>query len=244
MGPPVTSTGRTEECGSGILGSFPITWPKARHCRNWRKISVITTGTSMRRNGLSLLFLFCAPAVMQAAALSANPYAKLPLAFERQGEGPQERYVARGNGYMIALEGGSAAIGVQAQDGTGSTVSMGFAGSRQVSGTAGPELPGKVNYLRGNDPKQWRFGLSTYGSVSYREIYPAIDVVYRGNQRQMEFDLVLRPGSEIGNDPKQWRFGLSTYGSVSYREIYPAIDVVYRGNQRQMEFDLVLRPGA
>jgi len=35
-------------------------------------------------------------------------------------------------------------------------------------------------------------GLATYGSVRYREIYPAVDVVYRGNQRQMEFDLVLK----------------------------------------------------
>ena len=109
--------------------------------------------------------------------------------------------MVRGNGYMIALRGGGATIGVQSQAGSSSSVSMDFAGSRKVPGTAGPELPGKVNYLHGNDPKQWRLGLSTYDSVSYREIYPAIDVVYRGNQRQMEFDLVLRPGA----DPKRIR---------------------------------------
>src|ERR1035441_3976895 len=155
----------------------------------------------MRPNRLSLFFLFWTPALLPAAAPTANPYAKLPLAFERQGEGPQERYVVRGNGYMIALRGGGATIGVQSQAGSSSSVSMDFAGSRKVPGTAGPELPGKVNYLHGNDPKQWRLGLSTYDSVSYREIYPAIDVVYRGNQRQMEFDLVLRPGA----DPKRIR---------------------------------------
>ena len=113
--------------------------------------------------------------------------------------------MARGNGYMIALESGSATIGFLAQVGSSRSVSMEFAGARKVSGTAGPELPGKVNYLLGNNPKQWRFGLSTYSSVTYREIYHAIDVVYRGNQRQMEFDLVLRPGA----DPKQIRLKFS-----------------------------------
>ena len=153
-------------------------------------------------NRLSLLFLlFCAPAVMQAAAPTVNPFAKLPLAFERRGEGSREQYVARWNGYVIALQGGSATIGVQPQVAAVSTVSMDFAGARKVSATAGPELPGKVNYLFGNDPKQWRFGLSTYSSVTYREIYPGIDVVYRGNQRQMEFDLVLKPEA----NPKEIR---------------------------------------
>ena len=117
----------------------------------------------MALDRLSLFFL-CVTAVTQAAAPTASPYAKLPLAFERQGE----RYVARGNGYQIALQGGSAAIGLQSQDGSGSSITMDFVRSRKVSGTAGAELQGKVNYVRGNDPKQWRLGLSTYDSVAYR----------------------------------------------------------------------------
>jgi hypothetical protein len=88
---------------------------------------------------------------------------------------------------------------------------MDFAGARKVSATAGPELPGKVNYVRGNDPKLWRFGLPTYGSVGYREIYPATDVVYRGNQQQLEFDLVLRPGA----DPSQIRLKFDGAGDLT-----------------------------
>ena len=151
----------------------------------------------MRPNRLSPLFILCAAAVAQAAP-SASQYAKIPLAFERQGEASHERYVARGNGYQIALQEGSAAIGLQSEAGSNSSITMNFAGARKVSGTAGAELPGKVNYLHGSDPKQWRLGLATYDSVTYREIYPATDVVYRGNQRQMEFDLVLRPGADPG----------------------------------------------
>ena len=162
--------------------------------RGWHILAI-----AMHANLYSWMFWCCAPVIVHAAAPTTTPYAALTLAFERQGEGATQRYVARGDGYLIALQGGSATIGVQAP--AGSAVSMDFAGARKVSGTAGPELPGKVNYLRGQDPRQWRLGLATYSSVSYRDIYPSIDVVYRGNQRQMEFDLVLRPGA----DPRQIR---------------------------------------
>jgi len=33
-------------------------------------------------------------------------------------------------------------------------------------------------------------------SVHYREIYPGIDVVYYGNQRQLEYDFVVSPGRD------------------------------------------------
>jgi hypothetical protein len=95
------------------------------------------------------------------------------------------------------LQEGNAAIGIQSLAGDTVTVSLQFAGAQKVAGIAGPQLPGRVNYLLGDDPKRWRLSLPTYESVRYREVYPAIDVVYRGNQRQMEFDLVLRPGADV-----------------------------------------------
>jgi hypothetical protein len=91
------------------------------------------------------------------------------------------------------LQDGGATI-----SGSAGSVSMDFAGGRKAAGTLGRELPGKVNYLHGNDPRQWRIGLATYESVRFPDVYPGIDVVYRGNQRQMEFDLVLKPGADAG----------------------------------------------
>jgi len=58
------------------------------------------------------------------------------------------------------------------------------------------ELPGKSNYFVGNDPSQWRTGLPTYAKVRYENIYPGIDLVYYGNQRQLEYDLVVAPGAD------------------------------------------------
>src|SRR2546425_12878788 len=58
------------------------------------------------------------------------------------------------------------------------------------------ELPGKSNYFTGNDPKKWRTHVPTYAKVHYRELYPSIDLVYYGNQRQLEYDLVVAAGAD------------------------------------------------
>jgi hypothetical protein len=58
-------------------------------------------------------------------------------------------------------------------------------------------LPDKVNYILGNDPRKWRLDLPTYERVTYRDVYPGIDIAYYGNQQQLEFDLVMRPGADV-----------------------------------------------
>ncbi len=60
------------------------------------------------------------------------------------------------------------------------------------------ELPGKSNYFLGNDPKKWRTKVAHYGKVRYREVYPGVDLVYYGNQRQLEHDFVVAPGVDPG----------------------------------------------
>lgn len=134
---------------------------------------------------LAGLLAILAAAVLQAATPRSLSYARLPLAFERSGND----YVTHANGALISLHGGSATIHASG------AVSMGFLGARAVHGRPGRELRGRVNYLRGSDPKHWRLGISTYDSVTYSGIYRGIDVVYHGNQRQLEFDLVVRPGA-------------------------------------------------
>jgi Beta-propeller repeat len=57
-------------------------------------------------------------------------------------------------------------------------------------------FPGKSNYFIGNNPKMWRTGVSNYARVICKEIYPGVDLVYYGNQRQLEYDFVLAPGAD------------------------------------------------
>ena len=56
--------------------------------------------------------------------------------------------------------------------------------------------PGVVSYFIGNDPKNWRSGIPTYGKVNYAQIYPGVDLVFYGNQRQLEYDFVVAPGAD------------------------------------------------
>ena len=64
------------------------------------------------------------------------------------------------------------------------------------------ELPGKSNYFVGNDPKKWRSNVPTYAKVKYDGVYSGIDLVYYGNQQQLEFDFVVAPGA----DPRRIQF--------------------------------------
>ncbi|GJQ23790.1 MAG: hypothetical protein HBSAPP01_15800 [Candidatus Brocadia sapporoensis] len=53
----------------------------------------------------------------------------------------------------------------------------------------------KVNYLIGNDPAKWKTSIPTYQSVVYRELYKGIDMKFYGNNRQMEYDIIVKPGA-------------------------------------------------
>jgi len=72
------------------------------------------------------------------------------------------------------------------------------------------ELPGRSNYFIGNDPKQWRTDVATYRRVAYKDVYPGVDLVYYGNQRQLEYDFVVAAGA----DPNQIRLALVGAGLV------------------------------
>jgi hypothetical protein len=56
------------------------------------------------------------------------------------------------------------------------------------------ELLGKVNYFTGNEPRNWHTNIPTYAKVKYENVYPGVDLVYYGNQRQLEYDFIVAPG--------------------------------------------------
>ena len=60
------------------------------------------------------------------------------------------------------------------------------------------QLPGKVHHFDSNDPHQWRRDIPTFRRVTYRDVYPATDLVFHGSQDAVEFDFVLRPGASPG----------------------------------------------
>ena len=121
-------------------------------------------------------------------------YGQLPLSFETNvGQfDPQVDFISRGSGYTLLLTSREAVLSLRE-----TVLRMKFAGSEpNPRVTAQDELPGKVNYVFGNDPGKWRTGISTYGKVAYQDLYPGIDLVYYGNQRQLEYDFVVSPGAD------------------------------------------------
>jgi pimeloyl-ACP methyl ester carboxylesterase len=66
-------------------------------------------------------------------------------------------------------------------------------------------LPGVANYFLGNNSALWHTNIPTYSRIRYSDIYKGIDLLYYGNQHQLEFDFVIAPGAA----PKSIRFRLS-----------------------------------
>jgi hypothetical protein len=55
--------------------------------------------------------------------------------------------------------------------------------------------PGKVNYFIGKDRSKWHSDVPLFGQVSYRNLYPGIDLAFHGNGKQLEFDYLVSPGA-------------------------------------------------
>ncbi len=57
-------------------------------------------------------------------------------------------------------------------------------------------LPGKVNYFLGNDPTKWRTNIPTYSGLTYKGLYPGIDLSYTGDAHQLKGTYTVAPGAD------------------------------------------------
>ena len=70
---------------------------------------------------------------------------------------------------------------------------------------AGVRQAGRVNYLVGSEHHT---NLPTYGELTYRELWPGIDMVFRGSAGKLKYEFHVKPGA----DPSRIRLGLSGSG--------------------------------
>jgi len=166
---------------------------------------------SPRRKFALLTFLLgisCAAAAAPADARVSEAYGRLPLHFEaNRGQTNRDvRFLSHGPGYDLYLTANEVVLVLtRARPGVGAPAKPVALRMSLVGGAPRPlvsgleELPGKANYFIGKDPAKWRSNVPTYAKVHYREVYPGIDLLYYGNQRQLEYDFVLAPGA----DPKK-----------------------------------------
>jgi uncharacterized repeat protein (TIGR01451 family) len=125
---------------------------------------------------------------------------ELPLIFEpNQGQAEsQVKFLARGAGYRLFLDNSGAALDLHsASDRSEHFVRMKLANANPAALSAGSDpLPGKSNYLLGNDPHRWHSGIPQFAKVHYDNVYPGIDLVFYGNQGHLEYDLKVAPGAD------------------------------------------------
>ncbi len=140
----------------------------------------------------------------QLARTSPKPaavLAQMPLSFEpNHGQtDPQVKFLARGAGYGLFLTSDEAVLKLQHSSRAAQAVEvvrMKLAGANPTARLEGGDpLPGKSNYLIGNDPSKWHSHIPHYERVGYQQVYPGIDLVYYGNRGRLEYDFQVAPGA-------------------------------------------------
>ena len=125
-------------------------------------------------------------------------FGQLPLRFEpNQGQTDSKvDFIARGAGYGLFLTPNQAVLSLRSNQNS-SAVHMELAGGNPAAAVAGADqLPGKSNYLIGNDPAKWHRDIPQFSRVRYQGVYPGVDLVYYGNQGQLEYDFEVAPGAD------------------------------------------------
>lgn len=136
-----------------------------------------------------------------ALASLSKEYGKLPLAFEanRGQSDSRVKFLARGNGYALFLTGQETVLKLrphEAETQQSAVITMKLADAKASPNIVGLDpLPGKNNYFLGNDPNRWQTGVESFAKVKYEAVYPGVDLVWYGNQRQLEYDFVIAPGA-------------------------------------------------
>ncbi|MGH9769874.1 MAG: SBBP repeat-containing protein, partial [Blastocatellia bacterium] len=140
------------------------------------------------------------PADAATQAKVNEAYGKLPLSFEinRGQADPSVKFLSRGANYSFSLAATEATLRLRgASANQPATVRMKLVNANPSPWIEGvDQLPGKSNYLIGETRSKWRTGIANYAKVRYREIYRGIDLIFYGNQRQLEYDFVVEPGAD------------------------------------------------
>ena len=153
-----------------------------------------------------------------ATAQVMENYGKLPLRFEdNRGQTDQSvQFLARGPGYQLFLAGKEAVMTLPDRRGKSQSVRMALAGGNPGAQVKGEDrLPGVSNYFLSSDPASAHTNVPAFARVRYADVYPGVDLVYYGNQRQLEYDFAVAPGADPA--PIRFRFAATDRLSLDRR---------------------------
>src|SRR5689334_16945217 len=190
-------------------------------------------------------------------------FGAVPLSFEvNQGQTAQRvRFMARGRGYEVFLTPHETVIRLNRHHDASNTsdeprndefIRLRLAGANTPARIEGlDQLPGVANYFIGNDRKAWHTNVPTFSRVKYQQVYPGIDLIYHGNQHQLEYDFVVGPHispDKIRLSFADARLSIDTDGSLIIKtrlsEIRQSPPVAYQwvnGRRREVQASYKLR---
>ena len=150
-------------------------------------------------------------------------YGNLPLSFEANNgqTASQVQYLSRGSGYSLFLTENNAVFSLtqpsSATEGTPDSTSavalaMNLVGANPRATVTGlNQLSGTTNYFIGSNPSHWQTNIANYGQVEYQNVYSGVNLVYYGNQQQLEYDFVVAPAQ----DPNQIMLNFQGANSIT-----------------------------
>lgn len=107
-------------------------------------------------------------------------------------------------------------------------------------------LPSVNNYFIGNDKSKWASNCKIYGGVTYKNVYPNIDVRYYSDAgSQLKYDIIVHPGGNINKIALQYKGadGLSIKNKElviktsvgENKELYPYTYQVINNQRKEIE---------
>ena len=128
----------------------------------------------------------------------------IPMFFEQNVGQTDERvrFVGRGPAYSVLVTDSEAVLkfAPAGPDERGADVRMAWVGAdASARVVAADPLPGKSNYMLGNDPAAWKTDIPTFGKVKHEEVYPGVDLEFYGKGGLLEYDVVVKPGGDPDN---------------------------------------------
>lgn len=190
-----------------LLFIFAISCPPLPGC------SYSKTEASLSANAADSLFLGTLPeqANQPRQTKIDEMFHNLPLGFEaNMGQLDSDiKFISRARSFDLFLTSEGATITLKAEGRQtscrrSSTLRMKVlrpCSQMQMAGEG--ETAAKANYFIGSLPEKWRANIPIYSRVKCQSVYPGIDMVYYGDQGQLEYDFILAPGA----DPETIRFG-------------------------------------
>jgi beta-propeller repeat-containing protein len=149
------------------------------------------------RKTVPLAFVPSTAAVPQATReFVRSSFGKLPLYFvENRGVYPDEvAFTIQGADKTLFFTPGGITMRLRGKD-QGWVVKLEFVDAEPVTPRGEEPQEAVFSYFKG--PKEdWKTGLRTYSRVVYENLWPGIDLVYRGTLNRLKYEFLVKPGAD------------------------------------------------